>query len=390
MPRTPRVPWWLAALASLAMLYACYISFVRSPQGTDFPDFYCAARMVADGLGHQLYDLPVQWQYQAQLTGRVGSPFIHPPFEALLYLPFAVFPMRVAYLLWSLFCLALLAVAARWLDDRLAASGNAALWFLLFLAFTPVSLSLLQGQDSIVLLLIFTLTFCRMDDHPFEGGAWLALGLIKFQLAIPVALILMTRKRWRFAAGFLAGGGALFLISIAISGIGALVAYPRFLLNLGRISIGGVHPNAMANLRGLCALVFAATPRAGQAALLLVSLVVVLVALDGWRKATGPGSAELAISSTVLAAVLVSYHANPHDLVLLLIPLAVTAVHLHRTHAARSSTRWFALLITALVLALPPVYLWSLHVHQFAPLAVPIILLLGLTYSETRRSGSSG
>src|SRR5215472_2159746 len=110
---TSKVSWWFAALASLVMLYACFVGFARSPEGTDFPDFYCAARMVADGFGHQLYDLSLQWQYQSRLTGRVGSPYIHPPFETLLYLPLAVFPMRVAYLLWSFFCVALLAVAAR-------------------------------------------------------------------------------------------------------------------------------------------------------------------------------------------------------------------------------------------------------------------------------------
>ena len=165
-----KVSWWFAVLAGLILVYACFASFTGSPQGTDFPDFYCAARMVADGLGRQLYNLPLQWQYQSRLAVRVGSPFIHPAFETLLYLPFALFPMRVAYLLWSLFCLVLLGVAARALQRRLAAPANSAIWSLLFLAFTPVSLSLLQGQDSMVLLLAITLALCRMEDRPVEAG----------------------------------------------------------------------------------------------------------------------------------------------------------------------------------------------------------------------------
>jgi len=261
---------------------------------------------------------------------------------------------------------------------------------LLFLAFTPVSLCLLQGQDSIVLLVTFTLAFRRTDDRPFEAGAWLGLGLIKFQFAFLVALILLVRRKWRLAGGFLAGGIVLLLISIAISGVGAVTAYPRFLLSLGRISMGGIHPNAMANLRGLCALVFAESPRAGHVALLFVSIVVLALAVDGWRGVTNLETANLAFALTILAAVLVSYHANPHDLVLLLIPLAVTAVHLLRTRAGTISAPWIVLLVIALVLALPPVYLWALHAHQFAPVAVPMLVLFGVTYVEIQKSKGAG
>ena len=85
----------LSALA-LVVIYFAYI-FPRMQKGLDFPDFYAAARMVRDGRGRDLYDPLVQNQYLIRYSGRIGTYFIHPPFEALVYLPFALLPLRWAY-----------------------------------------------------------------------------------------------------------------------------------------------------------------------------------------------------------------------------------------------------------------------------------------------------
>src|SRR5258708_2774269 len=101
---------------SLAALVSAHVS--ASLQGTDFPDFYCAARMLAEGHGHQLYDAEVQRKYQARYAGRVGTLYIPPPFEAVVYLAVAWLPLRRAYLLWSLLNVAVLIVAARRLTEE--------------------------------------------------------------------------------------------------------------------------------------------------------------------------------------------------------------------------------------------------------------------------------
>jgi len=84
-----------------------------SLKGTDFPDFYCAGRMLADGHGHQLYDPELQREYQARYAGRVGTLYIHPPFEAVLYAGLTWLPLKLAYVLWWFFNYAALAVAMR-------------------------------------------------------------------------------------------------------------------------------------------------------------------------------------------------------------------------------------------------------------------------------------
>src|SRR5580700_4660875 len=91
----------LSALA-VVVIYFAHI-FPRMQHGLDFPDFYAAARMVRDGRGRELYDPLVQNEYLMRYSGRIGTYFIHPPFETLLHLPFATLPLPWAYTLWSVF-----------------------------------------------------------------------------------------------------------------------------------------------------------------------------------------------------------------------------------------------------------------------------------------------
>src|SRR5271154_3473117 len=60
---------WLKNLGALVLIFgAASVVGTQSPdtlRGADFPDFYCAARMLLDGRGNQLYDADLQRQYQA-------------------------------------------------------------------------------------------------------------------------------------------------------------------------------------------------------------------------------------------------------------------------------------------------------------------------------------
>ena len=80
----------------------------------DFSTFYSGASMVRQGLGKQLYDEATQYRIQLQFAAGVSIrqgplPYIHPPFEALLFIPFTWFSYPTAYLLWDLLNLVFLA-----------------------------------------------------------------------------------------------------------------------------------------------------------------------------------------------------------------------------------------------------------------------------------------
>jgi hypothetical protein len=365
--------------------------FPLSLQATDFPDFYCAARMLAEGHGHQLYDAGVQREYQAHYAARVGTLYIHPPFEALLYLSVAWLPLRRAYWLWSLINLAFLVLAARRLAKEALFPWDWRLLFVVWLTFVPVLLCLIQGQDSLLLLLLVVLALTALrHGRAFAAGCWLGLGLFKFQLALPLALVLMVSygkgSRARLVEGFGLVALALAGLSAAISGWSVFAIYPQFLLHLHAQPFAGIVPEAMANFRGLTYFFF----RRDQSpwAIAAVSIVSAgalaktltylrharLVAYRGLA-ATRQDEFDRAFAYAVLFALLVSYHLNPHDLSLLLLPISLL---LHHTLARPRRELHPADRITLALLAilfLPPLHVWTLRADACALVAVPLLLL---------------
>jgi hypothetical protein len=226
--------------------------FAEKGKGTDFPDFYAAARMVRAGMGKQLYDPAMQSTYQARYVGRSGSLYLHPPFEVLVYLPFSWAPLPLAYGLWNLFSAALLIACARLL--RPLANRNWS-WQLVLgcsVGFTPVLLCFLQGQDSILLLLILLLTLRALSrGQDVVAGVLLACGLFKFHLALPLFVIFAIARKGKFIAGFASSALLLVLASIGIAGWASLLSYPRFLIHFSELPMPGNSPLGMANLHGL-------------------------------------------------------------------------------------------------------------------------------------------
>ena len=116
--------------------------------------------------------LEVQHQYQARYSGRIGTLYIHPPFEAVLYLAVAWLPLRYAYLLWSWLSLAFLTVGTRRLAKKLPLPWDWRVLLAASLTFVPLLLCLLQGQDSLLLLLLVVLAFTalRRDQSQRDVG----------------------------------------------------------------------------------------------------------------------------------------------------------------------------------------------------------------------------
>jgi Glycosyltransferase family 87 len=364
-----------------------------SLRGTDFPDFYCAARMLAGGHGHQLYDADVQRQYQARYSGRVGTLYIHPPFEAVLYLAVAWLPLRYAYVLWLLLSLACLATGTRRLVEELPLPRDWLLWFAGSLTFVPVLLCLMQGQDSLLLLLLVVLAFTALRrGNAFATGCWLGLGLFKFQLALPLMLVLVLTQNSKVRSGLVKGFGTVALalagLSAAISGWSVVTVYPKFLMHLQAQPFAGVIPTAMANFRGLVYLFFRGDHSAGAVAgLTIISAASLITILMEWKNER---EFDLAFANTVVFALLVSYHLNPHDLSLLLLPVAIL-LHwgLSRTPRLPGTVGWTILGLLGILL-LPPLHLWALKAGGYALISLPLLVLfLGSAFLARREKSRS-
>jgi hypothetical protein len=364
-------------------------------QGADFPHFYCASRMLVDGHGRQLYDSDVQRQYQARYAGRIGTLYTHPPFEAVLYLAVAWLPLTRAYLLWSLLSMAFLAAGVHHLAGQALLPWDWRVLLVASLTFVPVLVCLLQGQDSLLLLMLVVLAFTALRrDRAFAAGCWLGLGLFKFQLVLPLLLVLVLTQgrgaRNGLAKGLSLTVLALAALSVAISGWSVLTLYPRFLLNYQKQQpFADIFPQAMANFRGLTYFFFHHNQSPwGVAALSILSVAALIKTLTGWKHAriasclpaTNPAAKtkdefDLAFANTVLFALLVSYHLNPHDLSLLLLPLSLL---LHRTLAPTRRfpdlPSWITVGLVG-ILFLPPLHVWALTAGAYGLVCIPLLSL---------------
>jgi hypothetical protein len=196
----------------------------------DFRTFYSAGWMVRHGEARLLYDYDSEKQAQdAAVTPAVRAlPFMNPAYAALPFVPLAWVGYKTAYWIFMACNLALLALAA-WLL-RVQLDSLSSLWrplpWLLFAGFFPVGLALGQGQMSLLLLAIFAgAQVMLVGGRTITAGLLLSLALVKFQIVLPVALLFLLWRQWRFLAGFAAGACGMGAASVAVAGVSGSIAW---------------------------------------------------------------------------------------------------------------------------------------------------------------------
>jgi hypothetical protein len=318
------------------MQFLAWLTFLpKALRGhADFRQLYVAGYMVRTGHRTQLYDYAAQTYFQNTLVSNDerALPFIRPAYQALMFVPFSLLPYRTAYLGFLLLNVLLLALAFLILQPRLR--GLSRVWPglppALFLGFYPVALALMQGQDSILLLALLAAALVSLErNRDLTAGALAGVGLFKFQIVVPIVLLFLLWRRWRFVKGFMFSAILVGLLSFITSGWAETVVFVHSLLSVGAglPAVPGeinfpLRINIMANLRGL--IYGLASLRAPQrwlqvTTLLLSSLVVISVRARG-RQQRGGDALVLAIT----AGVVVSYYLFIHDLSILLIPIVLT------------------------------------------------------------------
>jgi hypothetical protein len=358
----------------------------------DFSALYTAGLLVRRGEGSSLYDRHEQWRLQQEFAPKVDirkgpMPFIRPPFEALVFLPLAYFSYPTALAIWSLIKIFLLWLTTRVLRRSNPFTGSYSSWLevALCLGFFPVFLDLLQGQDAILLLLIVAATLNRLQcKKDLAAGVILALGLFKFHLVVPVAIMLWLGGRVRFLAGFLPASAALVAISCAVSGPSVVFTYPKYLFALNSATgVGVVTPQSMPNLRGLLTAFLGPAPYPGPIHWLLLPIAIATIVLTArlWRPRINTDYAGLALGYclSLVVVILTSYYVYSYDMTLLIIPLLLLGGRfLDQPTLPALSRRLIA--AGLLLLICTPLY-WALILRFDRPylLAVPMfILALGI------------
>ena len=358
----------------------------------DFTVFYTAGKVLREGRGAQLYHSSTQLAVQAEFARnsdirRGPLPYIHPPFEALFFLPLTFLPYPPAFTAWNLINLAILFGVAKLIRSRLHSLGSIPRWqmVLLCVAFFPVFANFHQGQDAILLLLVVTLSFRGLDrDADLLAGCWLGFGLLKYHLILPLAVVLALWRGRRFILGFITVSSAMVLISLGLVGWQGALQYPAYAWRVvSQPAFGGIPPRQLTSLFGLLAgwpfsQEMASAVRiavaAGSAALLIIVACLRKYALD--RQLS-----RLYFAVAVVAALLVGYSTNSYDLSLLVLPLAIIA-----NCRSESPLHLKPLLIPAIPLLISPLwfFLW-MRWQRINLMALFLLWVLFALIAEVRR-----
>ncbi len=285
---------------------------------SDLRVFYTPGYMLRTGQRRDLYSfLAVRRNQDATVAAdNAAVPFLHPAFEAVVFVPLSFLPYRAAYFVWAGVNLAILALIYLLLQPFLPdLSAIGSRWMLpaLLLGFMPAAFTILAGQDSLLLLLILVLVYRRIGANEVHAGLLLSLGMFRFQVLLPIVVLFLVWRRLKFVAGWAAGSAAVLSVSALITGIGAQIQYARLLGQMGSVSFW-LLLRRMPNLRAL----FTAC-NLGMVPLALVSLSIVLVAAAIGAKQNAQQKLVLAVSVSGI----VTYYLFLHDLSVLALPLLV-------------------------------------------------------------------
>jgi len=377
----------------VAVYYTVIFLGFREPVlhgASDFSSFYAAGSIVGSGQGEHLYDYAAQQKAQERFLADLkfrGSPllYVHAPFELLLFLPLSGLSYPAALGVWfgcNLILLLAVPFLARaslpGIRDRIPAI------LLVFGFFFPATLTLIQGQDSILLLLLFTLFYAATKRGDARvAGLCLALAAFKPQLLLVVLLAMVWQRQWKVLGWFLRGSLILVLASMALVGWRATLGFPQFLLAFDGLpaEISGAYPQHMPNLRGaLFAVLGAHLPAAAlKLTTLGVTIGVLGILLHKIRRIPRGAENDLQLALIVALTPLLAYHANKHDFVLLLLPFVLILDHL-QTRRARTPNHWILGVSVAAVFLIPFVFPGAL------PLFCGVALLTSSLYYEVARS----
>jgi Glycosyltransferase family 87 len=308
----------------------------------DFRQLYAAGYMVRSGHGHQLYDYASQVAVQNAVVSNIHRtlPFIRPAYESLLFVPLSLLPYRSAYFTFVLLSLVGL-LACYWeFRPHFGDLGSIYPWLpgAIFLGFMPVTTALIQGQDSILLLLVLGASFNALHrNKSVLAGSLLALGLFKFQIILPIVFLFALWKQWRFVKGFLLSGVVLGAISAWIVGLHGIAVYPDSLIHLNY----PLEVRLMPNLHGLASLLFGQW-LGGRTVIFISILLAGAVFYLTWR--SKPESSVDKFLVAIVAAVLGGYYLLAHDLTVLLLPIIVMLGRCLQIDAANEKLAWSAVL----------------------------------------------
>ena len=384
----------------LAMNAAVFFTSWRDIRAgnNDFPVFYSNAQMVREGQAARLYDFAAENSFVHRVSDLARAPNNHLPYELLIFIPLTYLSFGAAHLLWTLVSLGMLLGVALLMRSMPPAELSLRDTLLATLAFFPVWYCLLQGQDSILLMLLFALSFWLWkrgrDD---AAGLALAMGLFRPQLVLPFVLVAFLAGKWKFIRGFIPGAVLVLLVSAAVVGVHGMADYAGIVMSQGMQESAGalaqqwqVHLGLMPTLRGLLWVVLPASVPGNlrNGMLIFGTLAGLLWAAERLRGVKDGVAFDMTFAMAVAAVTLVSFHSLPHDFRLMILPLLICAgifTPLERREELRAQRgNPYTWVTVGFLLFFTPLYFVLIFAEKVGLLVLPSVVFLWLIGSWAR------
>jgi hypothetical protein len=275
----------------------------------DFVQLYAGATYVQTP---HLYDIEEQRKFQISLFGDYFPSVYYTrlPFYALLLRPLAHLPYQTAYVIYQACNFTIIGL---FLYCYLKRISNMAPLVAISL---PLIINFANGQDAGIAAAIagFAILLTRKDQE-FLAGMLLSLASIKIHLFILVPLVLIMQRRWRILGGGVVGGGILLGLSFVAGGWSWVSEFTAMISN------PELHPyrNVMPTYRNLVATVMGNEQLIPE--LVLSVLTAGLVGYLAWKIK----DFELAFAISLIAGLLVCFHAYIPDTLMLMTAFLVVA-----------------------------------------------------------------
>lgn len=322
----------VAILFGFTVCYFAMLHIGVSTKQWDFLFYYSGSHLTLNGHAGSVFNPQAIGEFERHLARPMavrdgGLPYVYPPFLAVALAPIAILPYNAAYLLWLAVNAVLLAISLVILEEY-ANLGHRTRTLLRAAAVCslPVTVAMLQGQTSLLLLLALTCSLLALQSgHQALAGALLSFLLIKPAYLAPFVVVLAVSRYWKALVSLFLTTVGLFVLPLPIFGLGGLGNYFHTMMNAlswGSGQVSGFDPHGTRSFEGFVQLL-APGSVASVATVIFAIAILAVLAFFSLRAA----SIDLPWALAVVSAVLISPHVLIHDLSLLLLPVLVALAH---------------------------------------------------------------
>jgi hypothetical protein len=155
-------------VAALALVGVVVLSYLAALRSVDFPVYHYAARNMLSRTGPM---------YGPQ--SGIGWPQVYryPPLFLLLFIPFALLPLRLAAIIWAALKFAALGLLARGLFSRLRIYGHGFQFLSLLPALPYLAVEFHYGNVQFFVFALIGVGFLLLEQRPFLAAFTLALAI---------------------------------------------------------------------------------------------------------------------------------------------------------------------------------------------------------------------